>query len=76
MATCRRWYNCILQFTHANWKTLQLDTQGISQCEERNLEKHVNHILFEGVSGDLLSEIMKKLLDSRCDEIESSDKIL
>ena len=76
MATCREWYYRIPQFTQANWKTLQIDTNGISQRHRQNLGKHVKRVLFDDVPEDLLSKMMQKLLECGCDEIESLGKIL
>ena len=76
MATCREWYARIPQYTQANWETLHLDQNGITQPEERNLGKHVKHVLFYYMQADLLSKMMQKLLDCGCTEIESLGKML
>ncbi|KAG2218184.1 hypothetical protein INT45_003610 [Circinella minor] len=71
MATCRDWYDLIPQFTQANWKTIQLNSDGMSQYQERNLGKHVKHVKFDGIPENELSTMMQKLLDFECTEIES-----
>ena len=76
MATCREWYDCIPQFTKDNWKTLRLGNHDISLLQERNLGKHVKHVIFQDVREEVLSEKMEKLLDCGCDEIGSLGKIL
>ncbi|KAI7854593.1 hypothetical protein BDC45DRAFT_118980 [Circinella umbellata] len=76
MATCPEWYDLIPQFTQANWETISLYSDGISQYQERNLGKHVKHVKFDNVPEGVLLNMMKKLLDRECTKIESFGKIL
>ncbi|KAI7847303.1 hypothetical protein BDC45DRAFT_526540 [Circinella umbellata] len=71
MKTCRLWYDLIPQFTKANWETLYFDGESIDQMIERNLGKHVKHVYFKYHGGHGLFNMMKKLLDYECTEIES-----
>ena len=59
MATCREWYDKVSQYTEDKWKTLQLGQDGITQRQERNLGKHVKHILFTRLPEDSLSNMMQ-----------------
>ena len=74
MATCRDWYDHIPQYTEDNWETLQLNKNGVTQLQERNLGRHVKHVLFYNVQADILSITMQRLLDCGCSEIESLGK--
>ncbi|KAI7854582.1 hypothetical protein BDC45DRAFT_507609 [Circinella umbellata] len=70
MAVCRQWFELIPHFTEDKWETLRLDGNGINHYQKLNLGKHVKHVFFDGVPEDLLSNMMQKLLDSECTEIE------
>ncbi|KAI8140143.1 hypothetical protein BJV82DRAFT_624042 [Fennellomyces sp. T-0311] len=77
MTVCRDWFHSVPEYTKSLWKTIDIYTKSVSvssTCWELCLGEHVRNVTLKAFPKEQdLYNILQKLFDLRCTNIESLD---